>query len=73
MLAAGAGELAVDLFDRAVPAQIGLVVEVDGQNGGVVADVDSALVGLIDLQRVGVDDVLPAVVFRIAGRRALLR
>src|SRR5215468_7779905 len=69
VLAAGAGEFLINLFDRAIPAQIGLVVEVDGQNGWIVADVNSALVGLIDLQRVGVDNVLPAVVFEIASHR----
>src|SRR5262245_44353826 len=72
MLATGAGEFPVHVFDRPVPAEISLVVEVDGQNGRVIAYVNLAVIGLVDLQRVGIDDVLPTMVFKIAGHRVLL-
>src|SRR5437660_3967329 len=72
MLATRAGEFPVHLFDRPAPAEIGLVVEVDGQNSRVVPHVNPAVIGLIDLQSVGIDDVLPTMVFKIASHRALL-
>jgi hypothetical protein len=65
VLAAGAGKLAVDLAHRVVPAQIGLVVEVDGEHRGVVADLGFAPIGLVDRDSVGVDDVFPAVILEI--------
>jgi hypothetical protein len=66
VLSAGAGEFAVDLFHRAVAAAIGLVVEIDGEHRRVVPDIDPAAVSLVDLDRIGVDDVLPAMVLEIA-------
>src|SRR5262245_9429954 len=67
VLTAGAGELAVDLFDRPIPTQISLVVEVDRQHGRALANVELTMVGPVDLQGLLVDDVLPAVIFEIAG------
>jgi hypothetical protein len=66
VVAAGTGELAVDLLDRAIAPQIGLVVEIDRQHGRIVPHIGLAAIGLIDLQRVRIYDVFPAVVFEIA-------
>src|SRR6185295_6071419 len=73
VLAAGARELAVDLGDRPAAALISLVVQVDGEYRRVVADIELAAVGLVDLDGVGIDDVLPAMVFEIARHLAWLR
>src|SRR5262249_10896198 len=72
VFAAGAGEFTVDLFYRTVAAAIGLVVEVDREHRRIVADVDLAAIGLVDLDGVGIDDVLPAMVFEIARHDVLL-
>src|SRR5262249_46784953 len=72
VFAAGAGEFAVDLFHRTVAAAIGFVVEVDGEHRRTVADINLAAIGLVDLDGVGVDDVLPAMIFEIARHDVLL-
>src|SRR5215831_3314336 len=72
VFAARAGEFAVDLFHRTVAAAIGLVVEVDGEHRRIVADINFATIGLVDLDGVGVDDVLPAMIFEIARHDVLL-
>src|SRR5262249_5002057 len=72
VLAGRAGESAVDLFHRTVAAAIGLVVEVDGEHRRIVADINFATIGLVDLDGVGVDDVLPAMIFEIARHDVLL-
>src|SRR5262249_49123215 len=66
------GEFAVDLSHRTVATAISLVVEVDGEHRRIVADVDLAMIGLVDLDGVGIDDILPAMVFEIARHDVLL-
>jgi hypothetical protein len=55
----------VDLPYRTIAPAVGLVVEIDGEHRRIVADIDLAAVGLVDLDGIGVDDVLPAMVFEI--------
>src|SRR5262249_50712499 len=72
VFAARAGEFPVDFFHWTVAAAIGLVVEVDGEHRRVVSDINLAAIGLVDLDGVGVDDVLPAMIFEIARHDVLL-
>ena len=66
VLAAGAGKLAVDLAHRPAAALIGLVVKVDGEHRRIVAHIGFAPIGLINLKRLGVDHVFPAMVLEVA-------
>src|SRR5262249_43478500 len=72
MFAAGAGEFPIDLLHRTIAAAIRLIVEIDGEHRGIVAHIELAAIGLIDLDRVGVDEVLPAMVFEVARHDVLL-
>jgi hypothetical protein len=72
MLAARAGEFAIDVLHRTVAAAIDLVVKIDGEHRGIVADINLAAISLVDLDGVGVDDVLPAMVFEVARHDLLL-
>src|SRR5260370_10065654 len=72
VLAAGARMTLVDFANRAVAALIGLVIEIDRQHRGTASDRNFATIGLIDLDDVLIDDVLPAMIFKIAHRSRLL-
>jgi hypothetical protein len=72
VLAAGAGVLPVDLAHRAITALIGLVVEVDRQNRGIVPHANLAPIGLVDFDDLLIDDVFPAMVLEIARHGHLL-
>jgi hypothetical protein len=71
VLAACARIAPVDLAHRPAAALIGLVVEVDRQHGRIAANPDLAAIGLVDLERAFVDDVLPAMVLEIARHACL--
>src|ERR1700744_4264464 len=62
---AGAGKLTIGVAHRPCTTEISLIVEVDCENCRIVADKSLALVSLIDRCRVGVDNVLPAMIFEI--------
>src|SRR5215831_9633217 len=66
MFPAGARIATVDFANRTVAALINLVVEVDRKHGGTASDADLTSIGLIDLDNLLIDDVLPAMIFEIA-------
>src|SRR6266851_8133030 len=70
VLAAGARITPVDFANRAITALIDLVIEIDRQHRGTASDRNFATIGLIDLDDVLIDDVLPAMIFKIAHRSA---
>src|ERR1700688_1371529 len=72
MLAARAGIEPVGLAYRAMTPLIGLVVEIDRQHRGIAPDPDLAAIGLVDVEDLLVDDVLPAMVLEIARHARLL-
>ena len=72
MLAAGAGEFAIDVLHGTIAAAISLVVEIDGEHRRVIADVEPASIGLVNLNRVGIDHIFPAVIFEVACHDVLL-
>src|SRR6266849_9622636 len=73
MLAAGARITPVDFAHRAVTALIDFVVEIDRQHRGTGSDPNFTTIGFIDLDDLLIDDVLPAMIFKIAHRSRLLR
>src|SRR5713226_1179922 len=68
VLAAGARITPVDFANRAITALIDLVIEIDRQHRGTASDRNFATIGLIDLDDVLIDDVLPAMIFKVAHR-----
>jgi hypothetical protein len=62
---------AVHFQDRTVPAFIGLIVKINGENGGLWADAERAVIGLVDFQNLGADNIFPAMVFEIARHKCL--
>src|SRR5262249_13094211 len=72
VFAAGAGGFAGDFFYPAVAAAVGFVVEGGGEHPPVVAHTNLAAIGLVDLDGVGVDDVLPAMILEIPRHDVLL-
>src|SRR5229473_3984222 len=68
MFAAGPRITPVDFAHRAVTALIDLVIEIDRQHRGTASDRNFATVRLIDLDDVLIDDVLPAMIFKVAHR-----
>ena len=62
---------AVHFQDRTVPAFIGLIVKINGKNGGLWADAELAVIGLVDFQNLGADNIFPAMVFEIARHKCL--
>src|SRR5260370_12599768 len=72
MLAARARIAPVDFANRAITALIDFVVEIDRQHRGTASDPNFTTIGLIDLDDFLIDDVLPAMIFKIAHRSRLL-
>src|SRR5258706_12364637 len=71
VLAAGARITPVDFANRAVTALINLVIEINRQHRGTASDRNFATIGLIDLDDFLIDDVPPAMIFKIAHRLSL--
>src|SRR5713101_7415525 len=66
VLATGARVAPIDLTHRAISARICLVVEIDRQHRGIASRADLAAIGLVELEDFLVDDVLPAMILKIA-------
>src|SRR5712671_4475175 len=73
VLAAGARITPVDFANRTITALIDLVIEIDRQHRGTASDRNFATIGLIDLDDFLIDDVLPAMIFKIAHHSRLLK
>src|SRR5262249_39083485 len=71
MFAARARIALVDVAHRATAALIDLVVEIDREHCGTASDPNFTTIGLVDLDDVLIDDVLPAMIFKIAHRLSL--
>src|SRR5262249_13295689 len=71
VLATGRGKLFVQLADRPVAAGIDPVVEVDRKERGILADADLAHVLGNDVERAGLDHVLPAMIFEFFARHVM--
>src|SRR5215471_6794951 len=72
VLTAGAWVAPIDFANRAITALINLVVEVDRQHGGAAPDPDVTTIRLVDLDDLLIDDVLPAMILKIACHSHLL-
>jgi hypothetical protein len=55
----------IDLYNWLVSTPVCLVVEVDCENGRPRTHKGLSMISLVDLEHVGGDDILPAMVFEI--------
>ena len=62
---------AVHFKNWLVPAFIGFVIKINRQNGRLGADIKLAMIGFVDFENLGADNIFPAMVFEIARHLGL--